>query len=79
MMNAEANVALDHGAGSTRPADELATWQARCQVLEAALRGTTWGLEYLVHNFISLDGLPEDMGEELTTVLARARAVLQLP
>lgn len=80
MMNAEANVALDQGAGGTRPTDELATWQARCQVLKATLQGATWGLEYLVHNFISLDGLPEDMGEELTTVLTRARAVLkQLP
>ena len=42
--------------------------QAQNQRLREALRASEWALDYLVHNFVNLDGIPQDMGAEIQRI-----------
>ena len=56
---------------------EIDTVQGENQELRGALEGAVWGLEYLLHNFANLDGIPDDMGRQLLAVIAGARRALE--
>jgi len=45
------------------------------QKLRGALTDAEWALDYLVHNWVNLDGIPGDMGAEIQRIrVAIARA-----
>ena len=62
-----------------RLTDQVEALQPQNQRLRAVLGDTAWGLKYLVHNFVNLDGIPADMGERIREAQVVARRALKEP
>jgi len=46
------------------------------QRLREVLRSSDWALTYLVHNFVNLDGIPQDMGAKIQRIRVTVAKVL---
>ena len=49
---------------------------AESQRLREVLRSSGWALDYLVHNFVNLDGIPQDMGAKIQRIRVTVAKVL---